>query len=86
MLFDNLPDAPNEAARVRAAYVDMIAVAPRSTHGRIAAWLGVSSQHLSHWKAGRYPLNAGALRTLRSIIDGSIELPLLKEDHHAAAE
>jgi hypothetical protein len=85
MLFEAgaLPEQPTPTARLRAGYGHFIAGSPRGTHTQVAAALGVSRQQLTNWKAGRYPLNAGAEATLSALLasnEGAAQPPVVTEE------
>jgi Bifunctional DNA primase/polymerase, N-terminal/Primase C terminal 1 (PriCT-1) len=65
---DALPLLPTPQEQLRIAMRDFLADRPRGTHARLAGELGVSTRHLTNWKAGRTPLNRNAATKLRELM------------------
>jgi hypothetical protein len=65
---DALPLLPTRQEQLRIATRDFLADRPRGTHARLAGELGVSTRHLTNWKAGRTPLNRNAAAKLRELV------------------
>jgi hypothetical protein len=65
---DALPLLPTPQEQLRIATRDFLADRPRGTHARLAVKLGVSTRHLTNWKAGRTPLNRNAAAKLHELV------------------